>query len=1022
MKKLLIILFLSIGLQGQSQINPTGINTNLSPNGVFETVFDHYGNAYKISDIIVGKTVTDTNGQILRTTNPTPTTCGYFNLYFESGCGMDNISIQAQANRRNVVCQVFSDLSAFINLPPNTPSTFRVNIWVRNINNVIVSPNTPNGVLGLASSFYTMPSNNTAGFGGIIDSEIWKSIHTGKNSYANVASPLITDGVNVGPSGNLYHGMMAFNFNTNNIPAFSWNTNTGIANPSGLVDLYSVVLHEVIHALGFASLINQDGGSRLGNGFNYFTRYDNFLRNNASSQKLITNSGSCSMYNYNFNSANLLTGVLHPNCNLPNNINTENSVGTTECNNALRYVGLSNVPIYTPVCYEPGSSFSHFEDVCISPPNQNTTNSYFVMTDATGLGQTKRFLRPEERNVLCDIGYNVNPTFGTAFNGFINYGGTRPCQGISVAGLNDGIDANNTYTFIGNAGNTILISGILNNDTGATGFECLEDVYSSSTLSPSSGTASTTINFTNGSVGLHLLRYVPVNGAQKGNITYIYVYVTDPESNCASTNACNLVKNGDFEQNSAIPSGLGQISLACGWRATASTSSTEYIYATSNSPISRQPCHLVGYQTSNNLSGNGFAGIGFIKNFSLLGGVGGLYSETISTKLASALQPNSSYQLSFDVSLAEGRSSAAVKFQAYLGTSQIAITGYSAIPISNPNMLKENNTFSTSTANWEKVTINFRTGATAGEQYLCIGLLSNDAAFQSQSPAGANASCLYDAITFNTGVWSASQTTYYYLDNVSLVPLNQASLLLPDSVCQTQIFPDLRAFLSPAPIGGVFTGTAGVTFSGGLYSFNAALAGPGTHTIKYRYTNNLGCLISIYSNITVSPCSTGSCPGNLIFNTQEPSTTATYQASNTIVTNTNYLVNAGSTITLVAGNSITFSPNSEVKSNSTSNFTARLAACTQTSAKMAPSETEVTVNKELLLFPNPANDFTTIHLNNGEFKKVIITTIEGRIVLNEAVKETSEYQYNTSPLTSGIYIVSIETNDGEIISKKLIKR
>lgn len=70
-------------------------------------------------------------------------------------------------------------------------------------------------VLCLATSFYTMPPNPTVEFGGIIDSEIWKTIQTGIDSYRNVVPPLTNNGI---PS-TYYHGMMAFNFNTNNAPA-----------------------------------------------------------------------------------------------------------------------------------------------------------------------------------------------------------------------------------------------------------------------------------------------------------------------------------------------------------------------------------------------------------------------------------------------------------------------------------------------------------------------------------------------------------------------------------------------------------------------------------------------------------------------------------------------------------------------------------------------------------------------------------------------------------------------------------
>jgi len=54
---------------------------------------------------------------------------------------------------------------------------------------------------------------------------------------------------------------------------------------------------------------------------------------------------------------------------------------------------------------------------------------------------------------------------------------------------------------------------------------------------------------------------------KNGNITYIYVYLYGYSFGCSSESACNLVNNGDFEQNFYLPDGKGDIGLACGWQA-----------------------------------------------------------------------------------------------------------------------------------------------------------------------------------------------------------------------------------------------------------------------------------------------------------------------------------------------------------------------------------------------------------------------------------------------------------------------
>ena len=1021
MKKILIFWLFFLGCQFiYSQRTPpkNAVDPNLSPNGFLENVFDAYGNKYKLADIKIDPTKISNSGTIL-TTSP-PVTAGYFNLFFETGSGMENTSDPIQLARRNVIIQVLQDLSAFIPSPLTTNGlNNKVNIWVRDITQINGVPTT---VLGLATPFYNMPSNTVAGFGGIADNEVWKTIHAGIDSYTNVSSPLITAGINSGFSGVYYHGIMAFNFN------YSWNTDRSVLATSTQYDLYTTALHEVTHALGFASLVASTGSSLLGSGFNYYSRYDKFLKTNLNQNLLLSGSGCSTMYNYTFDAS--LLNALHPSGACQAN--------TTNCSNAIKFSGTPNtvapIPVYTPNCWESGSSISHFEDACYTAPSGFTSGNdlYFTMSNSNGMGVNKRFLKKEERLALADLGYTVKATYGvsTTLQGIppANFYGTIDTGGINVAGINDGISTAGTFTLSGTPGNPITINSssnpsikILSNDVNAISFECLQDIYDSSAtfngVATLNGNAATNVNFSSSVIGLHLLRYVPVNSAgQKGNITYIYVYVIDT-SNCATPTACNLVTNGDFEQYSAIPNDIAQLPLACGWKTMVSNSSTEYYHMSSGYSLIVPPCTLLGYQAVNNASGNAYAGIGVIKNY----GLSGLYSETIYTKLASALLPNTSYQLSFDVSLAEGRSSSEIKFQAYLYPTLLPLTAwYSTIPISNPTMLLTSATFADSTDNWEKVTINFTTGATSGEQYLYLGGLDNSLQTQSRTPAGANVGgCAYSTDT-NTGMWLTWGASYYFLDNVSLIPLSQAGLTLPGSVCQNQIFPNLRNFLSPAPSGGVFSGD-GVLFSSGIYSFNATLAGAGTHIITYTYINNLGCPVSLYSNITISACSSTSCPGVLVFNTTEPATTATYQAASNIETNTNYLINSGSTITLKAGNSITFSPTSEIKSGS--NFTAQIGPCTQTSARhMSPeSENSDVTDGDLKVYPNPTNGLLSIEIANDKVSKVTVSSLDGKLIFSRKVDPTNNYQLEISNYTKGIYLLTIETNNGKFVNKKIVK-
>ena len=95
------------------------------------------------------------------------------------------------------------------------------------------------------------------------------------------------------------------------------------------------------------------------------------------------------------------------------------------------------------------------------------------------------------------MGYSLNLSYGVntvyygigTTNTLATYTGTL--SGIVVAGINDGINTDGTFKYIGagTAANPITINSstdkILSNDTGTasggipTGFECLQDVYDS---------------------------------------------------------------------------------------------------------------------------------------------------------------------------------------------------------------------------------------------------------------------------------------------------------------------------------------------------------------------------------------------------------------------------------------------------------------------------------------------------------------------------------------------------------------
>jgi len=862
LKNLFCFLLIMLVTVGYSQ-NPQ--NKHITPNGVLDAIFDKQGNKYTFNDILIN---TDNNQSYNRVALLGCSTNSIFNLYFETGCGLDNIASQIDNDRRAVICQVFEDLSAFItttNSALQPTSTTKVNIWVRNINNI---PNANNSVLGVASGFYNMPSNNS--IGGITDNEIWKTIHAGVDSYANVVAPLVSNGGSSNANGIFYHGYMAYNFNPTNtttgFTAYNWNLDTSNPATSTQIDLYSIVLHEMLHALGFNSLVNANGTSQFGSNYKYFSRYDQFLKNN-SNVALLTTSSSSLLYNQSFNSL-LNTNILRPGCSIPGNINSGNSIDTTLCNDALKFVGSNGiVPVYTPTCFENGSSLSHFEDeIYPTCSSHYPDNSYFVMSNANYSGATKRYIKPEERAALCDIGYSVNTSFGVSGakidgnNTFYNYQNTSVCNGITVAGINDGKNPNNTYTYIGNAGSNITINAanILLNDFNATEFIGLEDLTASSSITPTSGNSSTNIVFTSSLAGVHLLRYIPKNGNELGNITYIYVYV-QPIINYASgqlgltdcnpiPNACDLVMNGDFEQKSSLPDNLSQINKACGWWDDLMFG-TDYFHT--NLPFSPTftpliPCSLIGKQNIT-LAGSS-AHSGFLTQNNIINPLLNQY-EILKTKLSTPLIAGVEYQLSFNVSKAENTSANVIKIQAFLSSNNIPFPTSGNLDISN-GIFYENSYYTTNYNDnlWDTFVFNF-TSPTGGEQFLYIGGLNNVQFSLQPAVSSPSNGCTFSNLN---NVSNGNLYSYYFVDNVSLIPTNGAEFNLPTNIaCGDPIISNLATFLNAVPLSGSFSGQ-GVTFDGSTYSFSPALSGIGNIAITYTYTNSSVCPVSLIKNIIVS--------------------------------------------------------------------------------------------------------------------------------------------------------------------------
>jgi hypothetical protein len=178
MKKILFTLIAILAFAKTNFSQTTYSTSPITPDGIYDTVFDHLGNKYSINNLRLDSPM-DFSGSNLR---PAPTlscSAGYFDLYFASGSCFDGSSTPA-FNKRVALCQLFTDISNFINstLPPSV----RINIYCSNT----PTSGPAAGALGSASPIFALPNFPTNPNQGIADSQIYKALVTGVNPQVMV--------------------------------------------------------------------------------------------------------------------------------------------------------------------------------------------------------------------------------------------------------------------------------------------------------------------------------------------------------------------------------------------------------------------------------------------------------------------------------------------------------------------------------------------------------------------------------------------------------------------------------------------------------------------------------------------------------------------------------------------------------------------------------------------------------------------------------------------------------------------
>ena len=173
-----------------------------------------------------------------------------------------------------------------------------------------------------------------------------------------------------------------------------WQLDSGATVTNSQFDFYSTVFHEFTHALGFSSLINEDGSGLFSSTSNHWGAFDRFL---------VDKDGNAA--------------IDHSTFALDSGVWNTASVGGTSPGagmffngaNAVAANGGQLVGLYSPTTWSDGSSISHID-------TDNPDYKGMMMLHARGNGPDARDFSAIEVGMLQDLGYtpvSVVPEPGT---------------------------------------------------------------------------------------------------------------------------------------------------------------------------------------------------------------------------------------------------------------------------------------------------------------------------------------------------------------------------------------------------------------------------------------------------------------------------------------------------------------------------------------------------------------------------------------------------------------------------------
>jgi gliding motility-associated-like protein len=236
----------------------------------------------------------------------------------------------------------------------------------------------------------------------------------------------------------------------------------------------------------------------------------------------------------------------------------------------------------------------------------------------------------------------------------------------------------------------------------------------------------------------------------------------------------NLVPNPSFEDTVRCPTGLSQLYNGVLWT-NANGGSVDYYNACAdyNSTFVSVPNNAAGYQLAN--SGNSYIGI-FVYQRTVSGGPFDC-REYVQTSLTDTLTNGKNYCISFYVNYASVANIAIDNIGLHISKSSIIGIGPSVLPYV-PQIISPSGVFLKDTLNWYRVEGTYT--AVGGEKYITIGNFKDASSTD----------------TIHTDPFAAF-TSYYYIDDVSVILCDTVVPPIPPSPLPSPLLPVISNLVIP---------------------------------------------------------------------------------------------------------------------------------------------------------------------------------------------------------------------------------